>query len=304
MSCPMVFLWVTRRSSRLTPAMRGILWLLACLICLGATLAFGAGADTNSAAALRAKYIELGQQLSNNQFKRPLYLDSVDSSSHVRGEIYALLPYPFAVVNEALNDPIHWCDVLLLHLYTKQCLASIDKGDSSIVVNIGKKSYQLFDHVYRFEYSSSAATVAPEYFDVALKAKTGPMGTSDYRVLLEAVPVQGGQTFVHFTYSYAYDFVGRLAMETYLATVGSGKVGFTRTDTPSASQADYIGGARGVVERNTMRYYLAVEAYLAALLAPPQKRAEQRLQYWFTATEQYPRQLREVDRATYLEMKR
>jgi len=278
--------------------------LLVGVICVGASLAFGAAPDINSAAALRTKYAEMGQQLGNNQFKRPLYLDSADSSSHVRGEIYALIAYPFAVVNEALNDPTHWCDVMLLHLYTKHCLAAVDKGSSSIEVNVGKKSYQLFDHVYHFDFSTSVPSSAPEYFDVTLKAKTGPLGTSDYRVLLEAVSVQAGQTFVHFTYSYAYDFVGRLAMETYLATIGSGKVGFTNTGKQSFGQSDYIGGVRGVVERNTMRYYLAIEAYLGALSVPPQEQAEQRLQSWFTSTEQYPRQLYEVDRATYLEMKR
>jgi hypothetical protein len=61
---------------------------------------------------------------------------------------------------------------------------------------------------------------------------------------------------------------------------------------------------RGVVERNTMRYYLAMEAYLAALPTPPQERREKRLQSWFTSTEQYARQLHDVDRTTYLEMKR
>jgi len=59
-----------------------------------------------------------------------------------------------------------------------------------------------------------------------------------------------------------------------------------------------------VVERNTMRYYLAIDAYLGALSAPPAQQFEQRLESWFASTEQYPRQLHEVDRAAYLDMKR
>ena len=63
-------------------------------------------------------------------------------------------------------------------------------------------------------------------------------------------------------------------------------------------------GVRGAVERNTMRYYLAIDAYLDGLSAPPADQLEKRLQTWFTATEKYPRQLHEIDRATYLDMKR
>jgi hypothetical protein len=52
-----------------------------------------------------------------------------------------------------------------------------------------------------------------------------------------------------------------------------------------------------------MRYYLAIDSYLQAATAAPQAQLEQRLQAWFTAVEGYPRQLHEIDRAAYLEMK-
>ena len=56
----------------------------------------------------------------------------------------------------------------------------------------------------------------------------------------------------------------------------------------------------GMLERNTMRYYLAVEAYLGA---PGKQQLTQRLQDWFTATERYPEQLHELERQAYIEMK-
>jgi len=279
--------------------------LIACMMCLCLTqAAVAAGADTNSAASLRAKYAELRQQLGSNQFQRPLYLDSAESSNRLKGDIYALVDYPYATVNEALIDPAHWCDVLILHLNTKYCRASISKTGTSIAVSIGKKYNQPLDDAYRVEFSYSVAATTPEHFDVRLIAKTGPLGTSDYRILLEAVSVQDGKTFLHLTYSYAYNFVGRLAMQGYLATIGSGKVGFTSTGKQASGQPDYIGGVRGVVERNTMRYYLAIDAYLGALSTPPPEQLEKRLQSWFTSTELYPRQLHEIDRNTYLDMKR
>ena len=93
-------------------------------------------------------------------------------------------------------------------------------------------------------------------------------------------------------------------MLAYLSTLGRGKVGFTPTAKPSSGQPDYIGGVRGAVERNTMRYYLAIDAYLGALSTPPAEQLEKRLQSWFTSTEQFSRQLHEVDRDAYLTMKR
>jgi hypothetical protein len=274
------------------------------LMCVLAGQAAAADPETNSAQSLRARYASLGSQLSNNQFHRPIVLDSAEFPNRLKGDIYALLDYPFAGVSAALSGSAHWCDVLILHLNTKYCHAPTDKVGSFLVVSIGKKSYQELDETYLVEFAYRVASTTPEYFDVSLNAKTGPMGTSDYLIHVEAVTVPGGKTFLHLTYSYAYGFVGRLAMQTYLATLGSGKVGFTRAGKQSDGQPDYIGGVRGVVERNTMRYYLAIDAYLGALSAPPSEQLNKRLQNWFTAIELYPRQLHELDRAAYLDMKR
>jgi len=93
-------------------------------------------------------------------------------------------------------------------------------------------------------------------------------------------------------------------MKTYLATIGRGKVGFTPAGKQPSGQPEYIGGMRGVVERNAMRCYLAIDAYLGALAAPPPVQLQKRLHSWFIATEQYPRQLHEVNRTAYIDMKR
>ena len=53
-----------------------------------------------------------------------------------------------------------------------------------------------------------------------------------------------------------------------------------------------------------MRYYLAIDAYLASLAAPEGEQVERRIQAWFNASERYARQLREMDRATYVALKR
>jgi hypothetical protein len=59
-----------------------------------------------------------------------------------------------------------------------------------------------------------------------------------------------------------------------------------------------------VVERNTMRYFLAIDAYLAALAVPPAERLETRLAGWYAGVERFPVQLHELERDEYLAMKR
>jgi len=96
----------------------------------------------------------------------------------------------------------------------------------------------------------------------------------------------------------------RVATQGYLATLGRNKVGFSIVGRNAEDQPVYIGGMRGVIERNTMRYYLAIEAYLSALAEPPAARLEKRLDLWQSGVEQYPAQLHELEREQYLAIKR
>ena len=93
-------------------------------------------------------------------------------------------------------------------------------------------------------------------------------------------------------------------MQAYLSTAGSSKVGFTQVADASQNNKVYVGGMRGAVERNTMRYYLAIEAYSQSLNEPQAERQNVRLEKWFDSTEQYPLQLHETDKASYLAMKK
>jgi hypothetical protein len=135
-----------------------------------------------------------------------------------------------------------------------------------------------------------------------MEATDGPYDTRDYQLLVEAVPLDGTRTFLHMGYGFSYGGASSLAMRLYLATIGHDKVGFTAVGT--GQPAHYVQGMRGVMERNTMRYYLAIDAYLASLSAPPPEQLDKRFAGWFDATERYPRQLHEVDRDAYLRMKR
>lgn len=263
------------------------------------------GSQALGPAALRAKLVALGPQLASNQFQGPLYLESTERAEQLEGDVYALVKHPFGEVSAALSDPRHWCDMLILHLNIKFCRARTAGGAPQLDVRIGRKHDRPLVEASTVLFSYRAAVVQPDYLDIELEAADGPLDTHDYRILLEAIPISEGQSFIHMRYSFSYGRTGRVAMQLYLATLGRGKVGFTpvAAGSPGEPQA-LIGGVRGVVERNTMRYYLAIETYLDALSAPPSQRLEKGLEGWFAATEKYARQLHEVDRAAYLDMKR
>ena len=277
--------------------------LLACVTCAGAQPMPAAEPVVNSANSLRAKYAAFGGQAGTSQFQRPLYLDSIESAHDLKGDIYALMEYPFVEVSAALSGAAQWCDVMILHINTKYCRASTDNARTVLEVGIGKKVDQPVADAYRVEFAYRVVAATPDYLGVQLNAENGPLDTSNYRILLEAAPLDGGRTILHLTYSYDYGLAGGLAMQFYLATVGRGKVGFTITARQANGQPEYIGGVRGVVERNTMRYFLAIDAYLGALATPLPEQLEKRLQSWYTATEVYARQLHDVDRGAYLAMK-
>ena len=221
----------------------------------------------------------------------------------VDGHVYAVLSHPFDVVSAALNDPAQWCQIMILHLKTKYCRSGEEQGQPQLQLRVGRKHPQEIESASLLAFTWRSPTVQPDYLSVEMGAVKGPYDTRDYRLTAEAIPLEGGRTFLHLGYALSYGGVSAFAMKMYLGTTGRDKVGFTRMQAQDGREA-YVGGMRAVVERNTMRYYLAIDAYLDSLSAPPAQQLEKRLQAWFDATERYPRQLHEVEREDYLRMKR
>jgi len=266
-----------------------------------------AGAQDQSAAAmaaLRAQHAALAKELAQNAFGRPVHLDSGQSGGNLNGDIHAVLDHPFAKLKSALESVDHWCDVLILHVNTKQCRAAGGPPPDQLVMYIGSKRWQSIESAQRVVFDFHVRANTRDYLRVELHADKGPLSSSNYRIVLEAIPLESGKSFIHLSYAYTYGFAGRLAMEGYLSTLGRGKVGFSVVDHTGDGKPVYVADVRGVVERNTMRYYLAIDAYVGTFDAKPSELPDVRLRRWYAATEQYPRQLHEVDEAEYLDMKR
>ena len=257
-----------------------------------------------SAGELLARYAELQGELRNNDFGHALHIDSSETPERLTGDVYAMLEHPFATVSDALRDPARWCDILILPFNTKYCHAMESASGPVLQVRIGRRYDQPVERAYRLHFAWTAVAARRDYFETRLQAAEGPVGTHDYRIAVSAIPLENGRTFLRLNYSYAVGLAGRMAMQLYLGTAGADKVGFTVVGRDGQGRPQYIGGVRGAIERNAMRYYLAIDAYLDSLRAPPELQVERRIRLWFAATERYPRQLQEMDANTYVTMKR
>jgi hypothetical protein len=257
-----------------------------------------------SAQALHSRHASLQPALAKSPFKRPLVLQAGGSADRPNGDVYAVVEHPFGRVGGALRSAANWCDMLMLQLNIKRCHPTGLPPHETLHVGLGRKADQPVKDAIPLDFDYTVQAAEPDYFSVQMSSADGPFGTRDYRLTLEAVPLDGSHTFVHMAYTYASGFAARVATEAYLATAGRHKVGFTIVGRDRDGRPIYVKGIQGVAERNTMRYFLAVDAFLDSLTVPGPQQADKRLRDWFAETERYPLQLHEMDFNDYLAMKR
>lgn len=261
------------------------------------TAAPAATHPAGSANALRTSYWAIQGEIDRGAFGKPLQLESSETTGVLAGDIHAVVDFPFATVSAALGESRNWCEILMLHPNVEQCRLSEASrgGDASISIDLGRALLPM-------TLSYRVASAETDYLRLKLAADHGPIGTTDYRIELEAAPLDAQRSILHLTFSHGYGTSARLAMQAYLATLGRSKVGFTRIGADSDGRARYVRDLRGALERNAMRYYLAIEAYLGSLSASPADRREARLAAWYASTQRYALQLHED--ADYLDIKR
>ena len=272
-------------------------------LALAIAAATATAAPSPDALALRGQHEILRDAFVSSPFQRPLVVQSSEADGGLKGEIYAIVDHPFKTAVQVLEDRSRWCEVLLLHQNVKRCRASGERAETVALV-VGRKAQHTLEQGYRMDFKFHVAARAPDFLRVQLASAAGPLGTRDHRVTLQAAPLDAKRSFIHLSYAYSFGGVARLATQAYMATAGRHKVGFTVTGRGGDGQPIYINGVRGMVERNAMRYFLAIEAYFGALAVPPALQQEKRLHDWFALTEQHPRQLHELGRDEYLAIKR
>ena len=262
------------------------------------------GADLGE---MQSLYRSLQPRLAQSPFQRELALDSTEASERLSGDIYATLDAPLANLELVNRSPLRWCEILLLLSNTKSCVVGRQDEAPSLQMRMGTKGPQALATTtpmnFKFETSAPQATV----LETHLSSNSGPMGTKDGKLSVQAIAVGPNKSFIHLHYSYSSSLAGRLATGVYLQTLGRGKVGFSKEQAEASRPADahWVGGVRGIIERNTMRYFMGLSCALqfAGTEAPTQRFA-QMAPCWYDDTERYPQQLHEMGRQDYLDMKR
>ncbi|MDH5516716.1 MAG: hypothetical protein OEY36_02715 [Gammaproteobacteria bacterium] len=260
------------------------------------TWLFFTPAQASSSANLLAMY----QAIKNKQVDlleaQPLHVQSDLSGQRLQADIFAINRYHFSTQVQRLSAPENWCDFITLHLNIKACTYQL-KPEVMLSFYAGRKFYQAADDAYELRYRFVIDEFNENYFKLHLQAEQGPFATTDYLISFEMLKV-GDDTLLHISLSYQTSFSSRLGTSVYLSTIGADKVGFSKADETRA-ESKYIGGIEAIIERNVMRYFLAITTYLAN-----QSDLSQMPEQWFLSTEKYHRQLHEVELADYLAAKK
>jgi hypothetical protein len=282
-----------RRRARLAP---GLIPPLLCLLPLS-----GWGAE-DPRQRFVGHYQELQEDARRGPFGLPLHLHAEEREDLVRAEVHGILDLPFRRVGPKLAEPSSWCEFIPLNLNIKACTLQVLAPETILTLYIGGKGYQLPEAAWRQEYRFQVRARQRGYVAIFLEALEGLLGTKGQRLEIEMASVLGS-TVVEFRSSYQPSAASRLLTAIYLATLGRDKIGFSR-ESSGGGPPGYVKGEQGLIERNTMRYYLLLEAFLDTQGLPGSQRFEARLNAAYDLMERFPAQLHEMEKAEYLDTKR
>jgi hypothetical protein len=279
------------------------LFIVAAAILFSAGSASAVAKPRQGADLLLDTYHRIMAQLETNSFGLPLVVESFERGERENVDVYGIFDYPFSSVVNALKVPANWCDIVSLHPNVKACTYRELPGDCLLTFYPGKKDYQPPDETRLVKYHYRIVVQQQGYLDIMLRADAGPFGTKDHRMRFEALPLNGGKTFVHVSYAYSDSAALRLVAKIYFATLARDKVGFTVTGTDRNAKPVYIGGPRGALERSAVRYYFAIQSFMNTLRYPEENRFSMRISQWHDLTTRYRRQLFDLDKKDYLTYK-
>lgn len=228
-------------------------------------------------------------------------LASAEQDEVISAEVSSTLPHPFEQVSAALSRPENWCRFMPLHFNIKACTHQPLPQGHLVNIYSGRKHYQAPDDSYHMAYRFEVAQQDEQQLVLQLSAPRGPASTRDYRIEITALRT-AQHTLLHIRTSYVPSVFSSMLTGSYLATLGRDKIGFSRV--AKDGEEHPVKGVRGVIERNVMRYHLAIDAFLATSNPSGTSAHEAMLGYWFDHNDSYPQQLHEMPRQEYLAIKR
>jgi len=260
------------------------------------------GNDSLSAGreSLIDKHHQIETKLEKSAFGIPVYLESSVEKNVSRVDIYGIVKYPFTIIQDAVQVPANWCDIILPHIDVRAC--TYEKVNDTWLLNIYNidKFSESLEDAYQMKFKYRVAEVQPGYFDILLTAQEGPFNTKEHRLKFEAVPLDKDKAFFHLQHSFVYSSWEYYVMKMF----GGDRPGFSIMGTDSSGNPVYVDGLRGGIERNAVCYYLAILAHLDTLKIPARQRFEKRISQWYDLAAPYKKQLFEIKKEEYIIYKR
>jgi hypothetical protein len=296
----------TRVFQRTASSLRGSLCiaLLWALVASATAVAPAAAGVSSHVEQPGAKLQDLVAQIEQSPLPLPVHIESEQTDSRLRGDVYSIVEQRFDSVRDALTLAANWCEILPLQTNVKACTHGTDGQDQLLSLYIGRKFYQKPEATHLLPLTFEVPDSSESGLEIALRASQGPLGTRNYVLAVVAVPLTEGRTLIHVSYSYEFGVMSRMAVFGYLKTMGRKKVGFTAVGTDREGRPICVRGVQGIIERNSMRYHLAVQAYLETLDVPETERFERSIERWFDLSSVHRAQLFEMPRDDYLDCKR
>jgi len=253
---------------------------------------------------LQHKYLKIEAKLLKNPFNMPLFVESREEDYKAAVDVYGVVDHPFDLVSSMLEVPANWCDIALLHINDKACTYMKTDNVWFLTLYSGRKFYQTPEEAHQLNYLFRVKARQHDYLALQLNAANGPLSTKDHRIDAEMIPLDNNKTLLHLSYTFGYGYLGRMAMKSYFATIGRSKVGFSTTGGDDHGSPVFVGGIKGAIERNVVRYYCAILSYLDSLKFPADQQFERRISHWYDLTDRHKRQLHELEKEQYLSNKR
>lgn len=234
----------------------------------------------------------------------PLYTETEVGEGVAGAEAVAVIGRGFSQVTALLGNGGTWCEVVALHPNIKACVHEPAGDRQRIVFYTGTRYFQPARLSRAHSYDLEVDRHGAGYFLARLWPGPEKLADGARPALIEAVDLGDGRSGLRVYYRQTLSTWARMAAAAYFATFGRGKVGFSTHGADRDGNPIYADGMRGAIERNVVRYFLAIETHLEAGEADPASRFEQRLANWYARTEYYARQLHEQDREDYLDTKK
>lgn len=259
----------------------------------------GSGTSPNERAfELVARRASATDVVVGSPFGRPISLSSHTEDGVARGEAVAELDLSMPALRAVLEQPQRWCELLLLTPQIGGCATSGDPLDGRLEMQILSRFDQGADNAPRVTFRFSRQESDDQFLALRLDAAHGPWGTMDHRLDVEVAPLDDRRSVLRVGYSYRYGFQAMATLGLYLVTSGRSKHGFSLDP-----QGRPVRGFRGSVERNVMRYLLAIEAHVTTAARDPEARFQAGLDRWLEGVDRYPPQIAELDRSRYRQIK-